>query len=176
MYGQGKYRLAPGYDHFYVEPTKWFKWSQERKDQHIRVFREFVPNIAETYKKPKNAGLKGNEKNKKRRDGKEPVLFVNQFENPDLDLLFDPEMLPKKRKVAENRTNPGKKTSSSHGVTEQIVPPQPDSEPSSSGTAENLEERTGNGLSIDPLDPDRSTSRMYYLVHRKVKKSCPCKS
>lgn len=53
LYGQGKYRLAPGYDHFYVEPTKLFKWSQERKDQHIRVFREFVPNIAETYKKRK---------------------------------------------------------------------------------------------------------------------------
>ena len=94
LYGQGNYRLAPGYDHFYVESTKWFKWSQERKDQHIRVLREFVPNIAETYKKPKNTDLKGNEKNKKRRDGKEPVLFVNQFENPDLDLLFDPEMLP----------------------------------------------------------------------------------
>ena len=36
-----------------------------------------------------------------------------------------------------------------------------------------MEEGTGNGLSIDPLDPDRSTYRMYYLVHSKDKKSCP---
>ena len=29
IYGHGKYRLAPGYEIFYKEPTQWFKLSEE---------------------------------------------------------------------------------------------------------------------------------------------------
>ena len=43
IHGLDKYRLAPGYDHFHVDPTKWNRWSPERQCQHINLFREFVP-------------------------------------------------------------------------------------------------------------------------------------
>ena len=36
--GLGKYRLAPGYDHFLVDPIKWNRWGLEREAQHIIHF------------------------------------------------------------------------------------------------------------------------------------------
>ena len=88
LYGQGKYRLALGYDKFYDEPTKWFKWSQERRENHMKGFSSFVPNTSEVYKKTKNSGLKGNVCEKARRSGKEHVLFIDQFEGEHDDRDF----------------------------------------------------------------------------------------
>jgi len=50
--GLGKYCLAPGYDHYHVDPTKWNHWSPERQSQHVNSFREFVPKSYDSYKKP----------------------------------------------------------------------------------------------------------------------------
>ena len=73
---QGKYRLPPGYDQFFVNPLKWFRWSEERKTNHIRAFFQFTTSSTDTFRKPASAGLKGNP-NQKRRGGKvEPEPFV----------------------------------------------------------------------------------------------------
>ena len=58
LYGHGRYRLAPGYDQFYVDPTKWFKWGQEKRQHHIEAFQMYFPAPSDLYKKPSNAGMK----------------------------------------------------------------------------------------------------------------------
>lgn len=40
--GLGKYRLAPGYDHFQVDAVKWNGWRPARQAQHLEAFRGFV--------------------------------------------------------------------------------------------------------------------------------------
>lgn len=62
LFDQGKYRLAPGYKQFHIEPTKFIKWSKERQNQHLERFLAFSAPQTTTYNKPSNAGLKGNEK------------------------------------------------------------------------------------------------------------------
>jgi len=74
--GLDKYRLAPGYEKFLVEPTTWNRWGPERQTQHIKAFREFVPKSYDTYKKPNSAGHKTSPKSSKRRaELPEPELF-----------------------------------------------------------------------------------------------------
>lgn len=46
--GLGKYRLAPGYDQFQVDPVKWNKWGPERQSQHLSAFRNFIPKSFNT--------------------------------------------------------------------------------------------------------------------------------
>lgn len=82
--GLGKYRLAPGYEHFQVEPTKWNRWGPERQSQHIESFREFVPKSYDVYKKPASAGHKTSPKsNKRRAELPEPELFADRV--PDVN-------------------------------------------------------------------------------------------
>ena len=40
--GLGKYRLAPGYEHFLVDPVTWNKWGPQRQAQHLSSFRQFT--------------------------------------------------------------------------------------------------------------------------------------
>ena len=55
--GLGKYRLAPGYDQFQVDPVKWNRWGPERQAQHLSALRNFTPKSYDMYKKPRAAGL-----------------------------------------------------------------------------------------------------------------------
>ena len=55
--GLGKYRLAPGYDQFQVDPVKWNRWGPERQAQHLSALRNFTPKSYGMYKKPRAAGL-----------------------------------------------------------------------------------------------------------------------
>ena len=72
FYGQGKFRLTPGYEQFCREPTIYLSWSQERKQGHVRKFLQFTPSIPDTYKKSSNAGLKAPPVKKTRRNRGEP--------------------------------------------------------------------------------------------------------
>ena len=82
--GLGKYRLAPGYDHFHIDPIKWNRWSPERQCQHIKSFREFVPKSYDSYKKPSSAGHKTSSKsNKRRAELPEPEIFADRI--PDVN-------------------------------------------------------------------------------------------
>ena len=77
--GLGKYRLAPGYDQFHIDPVKWNRWGPERQSQHISSFREFVPKAYDSYRKPSSAGHKTSPKAGKRRaELPEPKLFADR--------------------------------------------------------------------------------------------------
>ena len=43
IHGHGKHKLAPAFEHFYVELTKWFRWNEQRRKQHIASFMQFTP-------------------------------------------------------------------------------------------------------------------------------------
>jgi hypothetical protein len=80
----GKYRLAPGYDHFQVDPVTWNKWGPQRQAQHLSSFRIFMPRAFDMYKKPSCAGLKRSPHNKARRVNiSEPEVFFNRVDIPD---------------------------------------------------------------------------------------------
>ena len=76
FYGQRKFRLTPGYEQFYREPTIYLSWSQERKQDRMNKFLQFTPSITDTYKKPSNAGFKAPPV-KKIRNQDEAELFQN---------------------------------------------------------------------------------------------------
>ena len=85
IYGQGKYRLAPGYESFFVDPTQFLKWSKDRQHQHLQKFMNYVAPIYTTYQKPYNAGNKGNSGGQKRRARlPEPTVFTERI-NPSCD-------------------------------------------------------------------------------------------
>lgn len=77
FYGQGKYRLGPGYQQFFREPTLFLKWSKERQSQHLDSFLNFTAKAYSSYVKPSNAGQKGNTKagQKRRCNLPEPQFF-----------------------------------------------------------------------------------------------------
>ena len=58
FYGQGRFRLAPGYEQFYRETTICLSWSQDRKQAHMRKFLQFTSSITDTYKMPSSGALK----------------------------------------------------------------------------------------------------------------------
>ena len=74
--GIGKYRLAPGYDQFYVDLIRYLRWSSERKREHAEIFFAYVPACSENFSRPSNAGLKCNPNKKRRRDQNEPEVFT----------------------------------------------------------------------------------------------------
>ena len=63
FYGQGRFRLAPGYEQFYREPTIYLSQSQERNQDHMRKFLQFTPSITDTYKKPFSPPVKKTRRN-----------------------------------------------------------------------------------------------------------------
>ena len=58
LYGAGNCCLSPEYQQFQVASHVWHSWSEERKADHLRKFREYVPNISNTFCMPTNAGRK----------------------------------------------------------------------------------------------------------------------
>ncbi len=78
--GIGKYRLATGYESFFVNPVLWNRWSPERQSQHVSKFREFVPKSYDTYTKAQSAGQKPSGKSNKRRAVlPEPEIFAERI-------------------------------------------------------------------------------------------------
>ena len=79
FYGQGKIRLAHGYEQGYREPTIYLSWSQGRKQGHVKKFLQFTPSTTDMYKKPLNAGLKAPLVKKTRRNQYEAELFQDRI-------------------------------------------------------------------------------------------------
>ena len=101
--GLGKYRLAPGYDHFQVDAVKWSRWGPARQAQHLEAFRDFVARSYDTYTKPKSAGLKATPHSKKRRAQlPEPELFSELIMPPACKkVAVSPLVISKVGKEAE---------------------------------------------------------------------------
>ena len=77
--GLGKYRLAPGYENLAIDPKTWLRLSPESRSLKIKHFVTLDLKPSETYKKPSNAGKKGNAQ-KRRIDQQEPELFLRRVE------------------------------------------------------------------------------------------------
>ena len=58
LYGAGNYCLSPEYRKFKVASHVWHSWSEESKADHLRKFREYIPNISDTFCMPANIGWK----------------------------------------------------------------------------------------------------------------------
>ena len=66
LYGAGNYCLSPEYQKFQVASHVQHSWSEERKADHLRKFREYVPDIFDTFRIPANAGQKPSYKHRDR--------------------------------------------------------------------------------------------------------------
>ena len=82
--GVAKYRLAPGYDQFQVDPVKCNRWSPERQTQHLSALHNFTLKSYDVYKKPRAASLKSSPQSKTRRVHlPEPEIFTDRVEVGD---------------------------------------------------------------------------------------------
>jgi len=72
--GFGKYKLAHGYEQFFVQSQTWTRWSPDRRNQHIQAFLKFSPKPSQLYHKPASAGLK--RPGQKRRSSEEATIFI----------------------------------------------------------------------------------------------------
>ena len=95
--GLGKYRLAPEFLNFYIEPAMWVQWSKERS-QHYEALLPCIPQVLE-YSQPKSAGqnLGNSGKNKRRARLPEPELFIERADIDDVsENSFTPPVAKKK--------------------------------------------------------------------------------
>ena len=107
LIGQGKYRLAEGYQQFFVEPVLWVRWSQDRKNQHFESFMNFVPKSYDMYVKPSDAGRKTKPGEKRRSTLPEPDIF-SELEIPSGSGAVTPVKLVRTEtswKVNENKSS-----------------------------------------------------------------------
>ena len=79
FYGAGNYCLSPQYRKFQVASHVWHSWSEERNAGHLRKFREYVPNISDTFRMPANAGRKPSYQHRDR-NITEPYIVVDRIE------------------------------------------------------------------------------------------------
>lgn len=149
--GLGKYRLANGYDEFFVEPTKWSVWSPIRRQQHVDMFLDFKPTQSQLFQKPAAAGLKKAPRSKRRSEKGEPELFVDRVRGAEEE----------SRQVTPIKMRKIHPTTSKEPTNEEKWAVLPKEVPSTAA----------NGY--DPLNPDRSIKKAFYLVHRRDKKNAP---
>ena len=79
LYRAGNYCLPPEYQKFQVASQVWHSWSEERKADHLRKFREYVPNIPDTSRMPANVGRKPSYQHRDR-NTTEPDIVVDRIE------------------------------------------------------------------------------------------------
>ena len=79
LYGASNYCLSPEYQKFQVASHVWHSWSEERKADHLRKFREYVPNISDTFRMPANAGRKPGYQHRDR-NTTEPDIVIDRTE------------------------------------------------------------------------------------------------
>lgn len=144
VYGQGKYRLAPGYDKFQRNPVIFNRLSDENKKKHMDAFLEYTPDVLESYQKPDGAGLKKKRGQKRRARLPEASLFDDRLsQETSVGLNATPRVTPLKLR----------KRSSANPMGEWDV--------------EKIDSED------DIFNPNRSMLKMYKLVHRKEKKEFP---
>ncbi|XP_066934513.1 uncharacterized protein [Clytia hemisphaerica] len=147
--GVGKYRLAPVYDQFFVEPAKWNRWSPDRRQQHVDSFLAFKPKPSECYQKPKAAGFKKAPRKKRRNEEGEAEIFVDRIQSTS------------------------QAAATAEATTLQPIKISRNPNPSSSNDSWEIVESASS--QPDPLDPDRPVRNQFYLVHRSDPKNCPPK-
>jgi len=203
--GVGKYRLAPGYDQFFVEPSKWNMWGVDRREQHINAFMKFIPKESDCYTKPKSAGLKKMPREKRRSEMCEPDCFVDRIQvQPPICQVQVSSSQPKVSpiKIARLRTagltdysviprpTPTlRRSSTPERPTTPVIPRRPAAAPRRPAATPNRPAATPSRPAaiptrpasinvnggFDPLNPNRILQKEFYLVHRQDTKNCPRK-
>ena len=123
--GAGNYCLSPEYQKFQVASHVWYSWSEERKADHLRKFREYVPNISDTFRMPPNAGRKPGYQHRDN-NTTEPDIVVDRIEkNTSSDSqhrttsstisFSDPRATAEKERELHHRTNLPKSVSKCQG-------------------------------------------------------------
>ena len=63
IFGSGNYVLVPAYSPFKVDAETWHHtWSPSQREEHMKRFRQYVPNAYAYFNKPLNAGRKPGER------------------------------------------------------------------------------------------------------------------
>eukprot|EP00112_Aurelia_sp_Birch-Aquarium-sp1_P021630 Seg5874.1 transcript_id=Seg5874.1/GoldUCD/mRNA.D3Y31 product="hypothetical protein" protein_id=Seg5874.1/GoldUCD/D3Y31 len=146
--GVGRYRLADGYEKFFVESSKWNQWSPQRRQQHADQFFSSIPTQSQCYKKPASAGLKKAPRAQRRVEKEEPQFFLDR--TAAVPVVSNPKVTPIKLK--KSATKPGV-SQSAWSVAQR-------------GNSTNEDTN-------DPLNPDRHLEKKFLLVHRSDSKNCP---
>ena len=151
--GVGRYRLAPGYENSYVDPSKWNQWSVKRREQHLNAFFAYIPKQSYCYQKLASAGLKKAPRVKRRVEKKEPAFF--------LDRTLGQSLMPKDKVTPIELANIGH---------DQIQTKE-----QSSSTVLPRQKRNSSPAMLDPLNPDRKLSQQFQfqLIHHSDHKNCP---
>ena len=68
--GAGNYCLSPEYQKFQEASHVWHSWSEERKANHLRKFREYIANISDTFRMPTRLPTQGQKHNRARYSGR----------------------------------------------------------------------------------------------------------
>ena len=58
LFGTGNFVLSAPYQRFKLDSGTWHSWGQNRRNDHVRKFREYVPNPTDMFSKPINSGRK----------------------------------------------------------------------------------------------------------------------
>ena len=75
----GRYVLSQQYKKFSVESSVWHSWSEERRMDHVKKFREYIPSISDSFSKPSNSGRKPGQQ-KRNRKRQEPDIVIDRHE------------------------------------------------------------------------------------------------
>ena len=79
LYGAGKFQESLEYRKLQVASHVLHSWSKKRKADHLRKFREYVPNISDTFRMPANVGRKPSYHHRDR-NTTEPDIVVDRIE------------------------------------------------------------------------------------------------
>ena len=56
LYGAGSYAVNEPYKKFLVQSSEWHSWSDSRRRDHVKKFRQYVPSMTDRFSKQKNLG------------------------------------------------------------------------------------------------------------------------
>ena len=77
LYGSGNYSIAEPYKRFCIQSSEWHSWDENRRKDHVRKFRSFVPGKTDLFSKPRNSGRKPSKRPKR----SEPDLIIDRHES-----------------------------------------------------------------------------------------------
>ena len=88
MYGAGSYTVNEPYKKFLVQSSEWHSWSDSRRRDHVKKFRQYVLCITDRFSKPKNSGRK--------------TSYQKRHRSLEPDVVNDRHMETETRTVLEN--------------------------------------------------------------------------
>ena len=56
LYGAGSYTVNEPYKKFLVQSSEWHSWSDSRRWDHVKKFRQYVPSMTDRFSNQKNSG------------------------------------------------------------------------------------------------------------------------